>query len=48
VDIEQIKFFVDETKEACPKCGIRMIDPEVCDYCHYKRYKEKTEDEAAI
>ena len=43
--IKQIKFFVIETQEMCPKCGMRLFDSEVCDYCHWRRYKEGDEDE---
>ena len=48
MDIEQIKFFVIETQEMCPKCGMRLFDSEACDYCHWKRHEEETEDEAVI
>jgi len=48
MDIEQIKFLIDETEETCPKCGMRLFDSEVCDYCHWRRYKEKTKDEATV
>jgi|TARA_R110000737_G_scaffold342762_1_gene367908 hypothetical protein len=45
MDIEQIKFLVDEAEEMCPKCGMRLFDSEVCDYCHWRRHEEGTEDE---
>ena len=48
MDIKQINFLVDKTEETCPKCGMRLFDSEVCDYCHWKRHEEETEDEAAI
>jgi len=29
----------DKDAEICPNCGLRMIDPEVCDFCDYKRHE---------
>jgi RNA polymerase subunit RPABC4/transcription elongation factor Spt4 len=46
--IKQIKFLINEAEETCPRCGMRLFDSEVCDYCHWRRYKKGPNDETLI
>jgi|TARA_R100000789_G_C2895906_1_gene118915 hypothetical protein len=36
----------DEDAVMCPNCGLRMTDPEVCDFCDYKRHEDPDLDKA--
>ena len=30
----------DKDAEVCPNCGLRRLDPDVCDFCDYRRHED--------